>query len=187
MFTDILAAHVRFRTRSKGLHYFRSGAVIKMDGAEFIVQAVVRGSRDYRVELQREPGRFTGSCECPYYADRGEICKHIWAALLDAERRQLLSGSGPVEADAVLEPDYHPPPVDGGNGARYPSPAGKPGSAAPPTWQRFLTELQQDVAAAESSVPLPRFSNGEIIYTIDVRGTLAGGGTVVTVLFRQRR
>src|SRR5215217_7144546 len=135
MFTDILAAHVRFRTRSKGLHYFRSGAVIKMDGAEFIVQAVVRGSRDYRVVLLREPGRFTGSCECPYYADRGEICKHIWAALLQAERRNLLSGNGPVEVDAVLEPDYRPPPVSGDNGARYPLPAAAPGSGPAP-WRR---------------------------------------------------
>ena len=45
----------------------------------------------------------------------------------------------------------------------------------------------QDVAAAERAVPLPRFSNGEIIYTIDVRETLAGRGTVINVLFRQRR
>jgi len=34
---------------------------------------------------------------------------------------------------------------------------------------------------------VPRFSNGEIVYVIDVRETLAGRGTVVNVLFRQRR
>ena len=57
----------------------------------------------------------------------------------------------------------------------------------PPPWQRFLHELRQDVAAAEGAVPLPRFSNGEIVYAVDVRETLAGRGTVVSVFFRQRR
>src|SRR4029078_1592352 len=56
-----------------------------------------------------------------------------------------------------------------------------------PTWQRFLTELQQDVAVEERARPAPRFSNGEIVYSIDVRETLNGYGTVLHVLFRQRR
>ena len=67
---------------------------------------LIRGTRDYRVELVRDRNRFTGSCECPYYADRAEICKHIWAALLEAEDRQLLGGDGPVGDDAVLDPEY---------------------------------------------------------------------------------
>ena len=49
------------------------------------------------------------------------------------------------------------------------------------------TSSSRTSAAAERAVPLPRFSNGEIIYTIDVRETLAGRGTVINVLFRQRR
>src|SRR3954467_7972567 len=87
---------VRARTRAKGANYFRSGSVIAIGGGEWSAHATVRGTRDYRIELRRESGtdRFTASCECPYYADRGEICKHIWAALLEADRIGLLEGEG---------------------------------------------------------------------------------------------
>ena len=108
MFTKALAPFVNVRTRAKGLQYFSSGRVIDITGAEWVANAVVRGTRDYRVELVRDRNRFTGSCECPYYADRAEICKHIWAALLEAEDRQLLGGDGPVGDDAVLDPEYRP-------------------------------------------------------------------------------
>jgi superfamily II DNA or RNA helicase len=191
MFIKELARHVHSRTRAKGLHYFRSGAVIDIGGAEWMAHAVVRGTRDYRVELVREAdkSRFTGACECPYYADRAEICKHIWAALLEAERRGLLCGEGLVEADAVLEPEYRPSVVPSRSelSVAYRVPGAPPAAPKPPPWHRFLHELQQDVAAAERALPPPRFSNGEIVYAIDVRETLAGRGTVVNVLFRQRR
>ena len=39
----------------------------------------------------------------------------------------------------------------------------------------------------ERAHPAPRFSNGELVYAIDVRDTLNGYGTVLNVLFRQRR
>ena len=110
MYIKVLALHVNARTRAKGADYFRTGAVIDIGGAEWMAHALVRGTRDYRVELVRDGSIFTGSCECPYYADRAEICKHIWAALLEADQRGLLSGDGPIdEGEAVLEPEYRPP------------------------------------------------------------------------------
>ena len=89
------------RTRAKGANYFRSGSVIAIGGGEWSAHATVRGTRDYRIELRRESGtdRFTASCECPYYADRGEICKHIWAALLEADRTRLACRGGATAAD----------------------------------------------------------------------------------------
>ncbi|HMF59961.1 MAG TPA: hypothetical protein VK595_06300, partial [Vicinamibacterales bacterium] len=189
MFTKALAPSVSPRTRAKGFHYFSTGRVIDVSGAEWVANAIVRGTRDYRVDLVRDRQRFTGACECPYYADRAEICKHIWAAMLEAEERGLLSGDGPVGDDAVLEPEYRPSAADLHHevAVSYSPPGARTPVAKAPAWQRFLRELQQDVAAAESAVPLPRFSNGEIVYAIDVRETLAGRGTVVTVFFRQRR
>ncbi len=186
MITKALAPHVSARTRAKGVDYFRSGGVIDMSGGEWTAQAIVRGTRDYRVELLRESGtdRFTASCECPFYADRGEICKHIWASLLEAERRGLLQGDGEPLPTATLEPEYRPT-ADAPRVGTILSPGKALGKA--PAWERFLHEIQQDLAARERSVPVPRFSNGEIVYAIDVRETLAGRGTVVNVLFRQRR
>jgi superfamily II DNA or RNA helicase len=190
MFIAALVPHVKSRTRSKGADYFRAGAVVEIGGAEWLAHALVRGTRDYRVELVRDGSRFTGSCECPFYTDRGEICKHIWAALLEAEQKGVLTGDGPPGDGATLQPDYRPSPRAGPrteSGSPYAPAAGRGVAAKPPAWQRFLHELHQDVAAAEVAVPLPRFSNGEIVYAIDVRETLAGRGTVVSVLFRQRR
>ena len=63
MFTKALAPFVNVRTRAKGLQYFSSGRVIDITGAEWVANAVVRGTRDYRVELVRDRNRFTGSCE----------------------------------------------------------------------------------------------------------------------------
>ncbi len=188
MFIKPLSSRVSLRTRVKGSDYYRSGSVIEIGGGEWSAHAIVRGTRDYRVDLLRESGtdRFTASCECPYYADRAEICKHIWAALLEAERRGLLGGEGAILPTATLEPEYRPPAepapsVTSGQGSAARS-AGKT-----PVWERFLHELQQDAAATERARPAPRFSNGEIVYTIDVRDTLNGFGTVLNVLFRQRR
>ncbi len=188
MLIKALTPHVSSRTRAKGLDYFRSGGVLEIAGGEWTAHAVVRGTRDYRVDLLRESGtdRVTASCECPFYADRAEICKHIWAALLEAEGRGLLAGDGSILPGATLEPEYRPPPDVARPGTMVVAPGGKlPGK--PPPWERFLAELQQDVAAAERALPAPRFSNGEIVYAVDVRDTLTGRGTVINVLFRQRR
>src|SRR4029453_16298502 len=92
MLIRLLSPFVTLRSRVKGADYFRSGGVIEIAGGEWSAHAMVRGTRDYRVDLRRESGtdRFTASCECPYYTDRAEICKHIWAAFLEADRRGLL-------------------------------------------------------------------------------------------------
>ena len=187
MFINSLTSRVSGRTRAKGSDYFRFGAVIEIAGGEWSAHAVVRGTRDYRIELKRESGtdRFTASCECPYFLDRGEICKHIWAALLEADRRGLLAGDGTILPDATLEPEYATQTDD----HQIPASA-QPATiraAARPDWERFLSDLQRDVVAAERARPAPRFSNGELIYSIDVRETLKGFGTVINVLFRQRR
>jgi superfamily II DNA or RNA helicase len=186
MFIKTLIPRVSGRTRAKGADYFRSAGVIEIAGGEWSAHAIVRGTRDYRVELRRESGtdRFTASCECPYYLDRGEVCKHIWAALLEADRRRLLAGDGTILPDATLEAEYLPR-ADEPAGAALPGSAAR--AAARPAWERFLNELQRDVVAAERARPAPRFSNGELIYSIDVRETLKGFGTVINLLFRQRR
>jgi len=184
MFIKPLSSYVNARTRVKGTDYFESGSVIEMAGGQWSAHAVVRGMDDYRVELRRESGTdlFTASCECPYYADRGEICKHIWASLLEAEKRGLLGGEGAILPGAVLEPEYRAP-------TELPDTTDESAArtAKTPAWERFLNEVRHDAIAAERSRPAPRFSNGEIVYSIDVRGTLTGYGTVLNVLFRQRR
>ena len=56
MFIKSLSPRVSGRTRAKGTDYFRSGGVIEIGGGEWSAHAIVRGTRDYRVELRRESG-----------------------------------------------------------------------------------------------------------------------------------
>src|ERR1043166_2923825 len=102
--TRVLARDVAGGSRTKGRLYHLDGAVTKLEGPAWSLQATVRGSRDYRVRIDRRGDAFFASCECPYFFDRVSICKHIWAALLEAERRHLLLGSGTVGPDASLAP-----------------------------------------------------------------------------------
>lgn len=76
--------------RHKGAAYFARGAVSRIrfngEGADF----KVRGSLSYDVKLRvREGGRILWSeCTCPYYIN-GNACKHIWAALLAADKSRI--------------------------------------------------------------------------------------------------
>lgn len=67
---------------SKGKDYYKKGRVLEFfeDGCERT--AVVLGSDEYTVHLSFRPdGTLTGmDCSCPY-ADEGEYCKHMAAAL----------------------------------------------------------------------------------------------------------
>ncbi|OFW07384.1 MAG: hypothetical protein A3H96_05265 [Acidobacteria bacterium RIFCSPLOWO2_02_FULL_67_36] len=189
MLTRALAPDVDPKVRAKGRDYFESGAVVHIDGAEWSADAIVRGARDYTVRLARDGDRFTGSCDCPFFTDRRQICKHVWAALLAAERGSLLGGEGPAGPQAILDPVVHEPGgarVHAGRvrsfGTRGPTPA-----APPPPWQRFLSQLQQDLSTTGRPLPAPRFATGQIVYAIDVTDTLGGRGTVVNVLFRYRK
>ena len=92
-------------SRVKGRAYHLDGAVKKITGTPWTADAIVRGARPYVVDIHRDPsGAFTASCDCPYFHDRFVICKHIWAALLEAERRGYLAGDGGLPDTAVLTP-----------------------------------------------------------------------------------
>ena len=49
---------------------------------------------------------FRASCDCPYFTDRAEICKHIWAAIIEADERALLAGDGSGHQELFLEADF---------------------------------------------------------------------------------
>lgn len=73
------------RTYQRGLEYASSGRVeIVEDGLP--VEALVRGTMDYRVSLSAEEGVIDYSCDCPV-GDEGSFCKHcvatgvVWLAL----------------------------------------------------------------------------------------------------------
>jgi superfamily II DNA or RNA helicase len=78
--------------RHRGANYYYTGRVRIESASTSRIVAIVKGSERYRVELKREGRKIDATCACPYY--QVDLCKHIWAVLLAAEKLQLLQGKG---------------------------------------------------------------------------------------------
>ena len=76
----LFAAHVRTR----GAGYFASRKVRIARASAVHVEAVVRGTSQYVVEIEASAGAVNLSCTCPYASDAG-ACKHLWAVILQCE------------------------------------------------------------------------------------------------------
>ena len=177
----VLSPSVAERTRAKGYSYYVTGTVTITTTTTSMVAADVRGTRVYHVSLTREDGGFIGSCECPFFADRQDICKHIWALVLAADAQGLLPPESP---DAWLDVDAHPlrrEHASPGTGGRGSAPEPIRGSAS---WTVCSTRWPQ---VNQDSLIAPRYLSGELLYVIDRDVTLQGGGVAVTVLWRQRK
>jgi superfamily II DNA or RNA helicase len=92
--TTQLSRQVAGAVQRRGRQYFASGAVQLLNGDTWSVRARVQGTEQYQVTLTRAKKYLKVWCTCPYYEDRGEPCKHIWATLLAAEERGFLAGGG---------------------------------------------------------------------------------------------
>src|SRR5277367_680127 len=78
------------RVQAKGFGLFRDRAVRVTEENSSQLLAIVTGGRPYDVRVTYDHDRLLVSCECPYFADFGR-CKHLWAAILEADRRGALA------------------------------------------------------------------------------------------------
>lgn len=88
----------------RGREYFNSGRVSDptWNGSECSVQIKGAGG-EYKVTFDfsqvAEGARLPGKCDCPVY-DRGVLCKHLWASILQIEKASpvgLIPESGPLK------------------------------------------------------------------------------------------
>jgi superfamily II DNA or RNA helicase len=190
--TRVLARDVAGGSRTKGRLYQIERALTRLEGSEWNVRAVVRGSHEYRVRIDREGDLFTASCECRYFVDRRDICKHIWATLLEAEERGLLLGDGTIGAGARLEPAD----VDGESDPEYvplpPSPFGLRGTGRAArdkpreAWEKFLDEFSRNLVEPDP-LRAAKFTGTQLVYGIDRSATLSTGTLALEIMTRQRR
>ena len=178
-----LAVGVSDRARRRGLDYFRQGRarVTQSDGES--VDYIVRGTRQYAVTLSIEHDVLYCACTCPYFVDREEACKHVWAAVLDCERSRVLAAS---ERALTLEPD---PLVteaqsfgDGGPGPLLA--AASPGRR--PDWLSLMRHLASSLPAASQVQDLDPVRS-ELRYVIHLDVALERGTLVVELKRRDRR
>ncbi|HTF38365.1 MAG TPA: SWIM zinc finger family protein, partial [Blastocatellia bacterium] len=88
------------RVRSRGQSYFEARFVNIVEGSKEVVRAVVRGSYEYDVSLKIVGLELLATCTCPYYDH--DLCKHIWATMLAAERKGYLMGTGYLPSRLVM-------------------------------------------------------------------------------------
>ena len=88
---------------SRGERYHQEGRVTAIRQVGQGLQATVEGTEPYAVRLKSNGGRFVFSCTCPYWPDHRE-CKHVYAALLEADRTGLLRAIEPVLSGAPARP-----------------------------------------------------------------------------------
>src|SRR4029453_14206147 len=190
--TPVLARDVPGGSRTKGRQYHLDGAVATLEGSAATVKATVRGSHQYRVRIDRSGAGFLASCECPYFVDRVDICKHIWATLLEAETRGFLLGDGPPGPDAWIDPvdpdTANDPEFAAPRAPRAPRAPHAPHApqAPPQPWERFLTEFSRHLTDGRR-VTAPRFAGTQLIYALDRAQTLATGVVAIELMTRQRR
>ncbi len=93
--------------RTRGDGYFASGKVRMARATAVRLQAVVRGTTQYAVDINARDGSIDLSCTCPYANDVA-ACKHLWAVLRQSDTDGTLapliatSGKG-VRTEITME------------------------------------------------------------------------------------
>lgn len=91
---------------ARGKHYYDQNRVQWLDEDEEGVNARVRGTRDYTVQLWEEDDKIRYNCDCPIGQD-GEFCKHCVAVALawlgEVESQPARPGEAPPKRHGAIE------------------------------------------------------------------------------------
>ncbi len=149
-----------------------------LEGDAWRVDATVRGTRRYRVNIARDRDSFDVSCSCPYYDRELVTCKHIWATFLAAEQQGYLDGEGETAPRRIREeiPGLFPE-------KRRP-PASKP---RPLTWKEQLETLLTDARETASRSSNEAAREREFVYLLHVEERVGKEQLKVEVAQRERR
>ncbi|HEY9436878.1 MAG TPA: SNF2-related protein [Blastocatellia bacterium] len=188
--------------RSRGADYFQEGRVKITNGSDREVHAKVRGSRNYRVDLEIEGNEIVVHCDCPAF--EREPCKHIWATILAVEGKGHLrdGAKGPLvmvpdfdddgfydygagdfyddDDDDWTDEDYDRPTRSVGaifGGGRRPN-------EKPTGWKDQLTALGLDARAILVGAGEEWPTTRKIIYVVDVQATLESQHLILDTLIQ---
>ncbi len=178
---------VSSRIRTRGREYHANGAVQILEGSPREVRAIVQGGDEYLVQIRLQQNRLGASCTCPYFLANDDICKHIWATMLEAAALGHLSDADRPRVD--LDPDLGD--LDGQDEPAYSPPVRKPRQKKParkkaedvPAWKRQLTALYSGSRAPR----VPSWPAGrELLYIVGVPETFQVG-LAIEVAYRDRK
>gem|GEM_PF-2994395 len=91
-----------------GYRYFAAGSVTVSAAGERFVDALVKGKRVHAVRLRATDGALAASCTCGATSMGPPACRHVWATLLDVDKRGALealrSSRASLSLTALLDP-----------------------------------------------------------------------------------
>ena len=170
--TEQIAEEVGRLTQDRGRQYFLRGAVESIEGDNFFVRAIVRGTIRYTVEIKNLDDFIDYSCSCPFFERDFEACKHIWATALKAEQHGYLRArDGLPSVTFRLAKDDERPGFD----------------ASTLSWQKQLEPLFHSLALAEGRPGLTSPAEREFAYVIDGTATASADRLIVEVAQRELR
>src|SRR3972149_7626899 len=158
-------------SRERGKLYFLAGAVKRIEGDAWSVAARVQGSHLYGVRIGFADDFLEVNCSCPFFDRDLVTCKHIWAAVLAAEREGFLKGpASRAELDLIETYDGDDEFADEIGQDRRP-----PKEPPPPSWKQQLLTLRGAMGSAEARMAGMAPPGREMLYLIDARETLEQG------------
>ena len=187
-----LATDFSEQTRNRGAGYYASGSVRIVNGSEAEVEARVRGAREYYVDLVCEDDSLNLSCDCPYFDSTGP-CKHLWATILAAEAKGLLSAASNLDRGSVVydysdyeeveerEPSGDDTALSSDRSYKPAGPVPVPKLQPKPAgWREHLKEVADTVPVTREIWPADR----EFVYVVDVQASVTRG-LIVKLMTRE--
>jgi superfamily II DNA or RNA helicase len=181
-----LASKVSFqferRLQFKGLNLFHSNAVRVTDANQSHLYGDVMGGSRYPIRITHQEGLLSVYCACPNFSDTGR-CKHLWAAILEADKRGVLGEAvrgGALRLVRDAEAEESPRETVGFRRAQVPQ------APRTPPWQEYLADIRQSLEVKKlRTAAWPQ--EFQILYIIDAGSSRAGGAIVIELFSRSRK
>lgn len=173
LLAPMLAKEFSGSSRHRGEEYFRAGRVKVQVGSPAELKALVRGSEAYQVQLKLSAGELEVSCDCPFFNEHGNACKHLWAAILTADAQGHLTEATATSEQLTMNQVSQRPPMP-------------PPPPPVPAWKTQLGRIQT-VAASYRPEASQWPPDKEIVYLLDIPKSQGTSSVVLTIGSRERK
>lgn len=86
----------------RGFRYFARKRIDVVSASETAIEADVKGKRTLRVKLRATGGRLASACTCSARVLGPAVCRHVWATLLEIDRRGAFESLRSTEQPLAL-------------------------------------------------------------------------------------
>ncbi len=199
----VLAKGFSASSRNRGEEYFMERRVVIRTGSPSEVAAKVQGSELYNISLKWANGKLAVKCDCPFFEEHGNLCKHIWATILEAEEQGHLGEV--TRATSELESSGATATMAGGLFAPLETDKGgevekfdrldhlrqihqvarPPKPVRLPAWKEQLRQIANTASPLQSSAQTWP-ARSELVYILDVPRSLATGTLSLDIASRSR-